>query len=140
MKKSANKSEVENQPNPAATTMALAAIPMLDPQGLYDDHTMLLGSGWVADENEEDRSTYLKSNGVLRLTCGQDENSEHRLKWELTLHANNASVGYSLIVLRPGDMNGSTVGRLIKEALATSEKEFKVWSDALAEVRSILQA
>lgn len=123
------------------TNLVIAeSIPMLDPIGLRDDDAMLSDSGWEITENVEDHVAYLKSNGTLKLTGGQSEDFEHRVKWELTIHANNTQVGYAWIVLRPGDMNGSTVGRLVKEAVEAAEAEFKTWSDALAEARSILQA
>lgn len=130
-------------PKTVAEPLALVlaeVVPTLDPKGLEEDAGMLTSSGWTCDENVEDHATFLKSNGTLKLTCGQDDDMPHRLKWELTIHANNTQVGYALIVLRPGDMNGSTVGRLIKEAVEVAEAEFRKWSDALAEARSILQA
>lgn len=128
---------IKNQP---MSTLGIArSIPVLDAQGIHEDHTFLSGAKWAVQEDEEDHVLYTKAAGTLMLRGTQDDDNEHRLKWELTLHANEAQVGYAAIVLRPGDMNGSTTGRLIKEALEAAEEEFKKWSDALAEARRQLE-
>jgi hypothetical protein len=134
MKKQSNKAAQPETVERSNLVMA-DAIPMLDPVGLHDDDVFLADSGWEVNEDVEDHVTYLKAGGVLKLTGGQSEEIEHRLKWELSIHANNTQVGYSMIVLRPGDMNGSTITRLIKEAVDGGQAELNKWSDALAEAR-----
>ncbi len=116
------------------------AIPTLDGQGILEDHSMLCAAHWECQEDTEDHTLYIKSGGTLQLRASQDDDNEHRLKWELTIHANNAQVGYASIVLRPGDMNGSSTSRLVKEALEAADEEFKKWSDALSTARALLQA
>jgi hypothetical protein len=116
------------------------AIPTLDGQGILDDNTFLSGAAWAILEDEEDHVLYEKCNGTLKLRASQDDDNQHRLKWELTIHTKEAQVGYAAITLRPGDMNGSTTGRLVKEALEAGDEEFKKWSDALSTARALLQA
>jgi hypothetical protein len=127
------------KPEPVSALLMSEAIPTLDGQGLLDDAKFLLTAKWLCPEDEEDHVLFTKASGTLMLRASQDDDNVHRLKWELTIHANNAQVGYAAIVLRPGDMNGSTTGRLIKEALDAAEEEFKKWSDALAEARRQLE-
>lgn len=114
------------------------AIPTLDSQGLHDDDVFLSGAGWEVAEDEEDHVLYSKAGGVLKLRGSQSDENEHRLKWELTVHAQNTQVGYAVLVLRPGDMSGSTTSRLIKEAVDGGEEELNKWKDALAEARRAL--
>lgn len=129
---------IKNQP--VSTLVIAQAILTLDSQGIYDDHTFLIGAKWEVMEDDEDHVLYQKPGGVLRLRGSQDEDNEHRIKWELSIHANETQVGYAALTLRPGDLNGSTTLRLIKEALESADAEFKKWSDALSTARAQLQA
>jgi hypothetical protein len=127
---------IKNQP--VSTLVIAEAILTLDGQGIHDDHTFLTGATWEVVEDDEDHVLYHKPGGVLRLRGSQDEDNEHRLKWELSIHANETQVGYAALTLRPGDLNGSTTQLLTKDALKAAEEEFKKWSDALAEARRSL--
>jgi len=129
---------VKNQP--VSALLLASSVPTLDGQGILEDHSMLCGANWECHEDHEDHTLYRKSGGTLQLRCTQDDDNEHRVKWELTIHANDAQVGYAAIVLRPGDMNGSNTQRLVKEALEAADEEFKKWSDALSTARALLQA
>jgi hypothetical protein len=129
---------IKNQP--ISALVFATALPVLDGQGILDDNTFLLGAAWEINEDVEDHVLYQKKGGSLRLRLNQDDDNQHRLKWELTIHAGETQVGYATIILRPGDMNGSTTKRLVEEALEAGDAEFKKWSDALSEARSILQA
>jgi hypothetical protein len=126
--------------NPRSTLVMATAIPVLDAQGLHDDDVFLSDAVWEVIEDDEDHVFYQKADGTLKLRASQDEDNQHRLKWELTIHAADAQVGYAAITLRPGDMNGSTTARLVKEALEAADEEFKKWSDALSTARALLQA
>lgn len=114
------------------------AITVLDAQGLHDDDVFLSSAEWEVVEDEEDHVLYAKANGVLKLRGSQSEENEHRIKWELTIHARGTQVGYAVIVLRPGDMNGSTTSRMINEAVTVGEEELNKWKDALSEARRAL--
>jgi hypothetical protein len=129
---------IKNQP--VSTLVLATAIPTLDGQGILDDNTFLTGAGWEIVEDEEDHVLYQKKDSTLKLRASQDDDNQHRLKWELTIHAGETQVGYATITLRPGDMNGSTTKRLVEEALEAGDEEFKKWSDALNAARAILQA
>lgn len=132
------KPEIKNQP---VSTLGIArAIPTLDGQGIHEDNTFLTGAKWEVTEDTEENAVWSKSDSALRLRASQDEDNEHRIKWELSIHANGTQVAYASIVLRPGDMNGSTTKRLIEEALEAGDEEFKKWSDALSAARALLQA
>jgi hypothetical protein len=115
------------------------SIPVIDSQGLHDDDVFLSSATWEVLEDVEDHVTYQKLGGTLRLRGGQDEDNQHRIKWEMTIHTNEVQVGYAALTLRPGDMNGSTTKRLIEEALEAAEAEFNKWSDALSAARALLQ-
>jgi hypothetical protein len=121
------------------SNLALAESATLDSEGLHHDDTNLSDAGWEVLEDTPVHVLYQKSS-VLRLRASHDEVNKHRLKWEMGVHVNGTQIGYAAITLRPGDMNGSTVGLLINNAITEAEAEFNRWSDALAEARRVVQA
>jgi hypothetical protein len=68
---------IKNQP--VSTLVIAQAILTLDSQGIYDDHTFLIGAKWEVMEDDEDHVLYHKPGGVLRLRGSQDEDNEHRI-------------------------------------------------------------
>jgi hypothetical protein len=139
MKKPVAKIEPAVETKPERSYLVIAqSVPTLDAEGLHDDDIFLSDAGWEVREDVEDHVTYEKASGVLKLVGGQADENEHRVKWELSIHSNNTQVGYATITLRPGDMNGSTTQRLIKEAVESGQAEVNKWTDALAEARRAL--
>lgn len=123
------------EPTKRDTLVLAEAIAVLDSQGLRDDDMFLSEADWEVAENDEVHVLYSKAGGVLKLRGSQAEENEHRIKWELAIIARGTQVGYSAIVLRPGDMSGVTTHRLINEAVTVGEEELNKWKDALAEAR-----
>jgi hypothetical protein len=117
------------------TQLAISAAGTLDPEGLQEDVEFLIEDKWTLRSNFAVEASWEKGNGALHLAAKQSQDNQHRVVWELAIHAKATRIGYASDVLRPGDLTNAKLMAMIKKALKAGEDELHSWEDALAEAR-----
>lgn len=119
-----------------AVTSFIGGAPYIDPDGLFADIKVLTDTGWKLGVVAPGSIGLSKDSLTIVAT---PSTNKFRVTWALSIHAKGGvKIGYSEVVQRPGDLDGTVIEHVVKDALKAGEEEVKQWSDALSQARAAI--
>ena len=108
----------------------------VDPVGLAEDLKVLTDTGWRIGVVASGSIGLGKDSLTIVVTPAANK---FRVVWALSIHAEGGvKIGYSEVVKRPGDFDGTVLTHVVSDALKAGEAEVKQWSNALALARAAI--
>lgn len=122
------------------STLRLTENQFIDPEGLYQDESVLAGLKWKPGADTVSQAVWHLGD-ELTLTAQVSPANEHRIKWSLSLNVNNgATLAQVERTLGTGAVTEKVVKAMITDVVALAEKELATWQSALAKAAAAIKS